>query len=323
MSSYSTSSLSPTFGILVQAHEGAGLPDPHAMMDVFEQSGALLLRGFPFTSDAFVAFSDQCCTSFSSYIGGGIRFRSLNRAALGAGGTLLSVTGGTQSFAIPLHGEMYYQKDRPDMLWFYCQRAPATRGQTTLADGRAIFEGLTAPSKELLSAMQLRYIRELGPEDWPTSFQTHNLEELHRLCSANDLSLEVRPDNSVHIEFVSPGINSTDGYQTFINNAILLWHFERALRSGAAAQLLGDDVAQNPPLVVRFDDGSELPQWLMEDIDNVAEQQTVEITWQDSDVLLVDNRRILHGRRKSQGSDREILVRLGNLAPTLDNRSLK
>src|SRR5262249_41127460 len=127
--------LAETFGVMITSGATGALPAVKDVMSTFETAGAVLLRGFAVDTETFVDFSGRCCGSFSKYVGGGIRFRALDRANLGAGGTLMSTTGQTQAFAIPLHGEMYYQKNRPDILWFYCRSAPARAGQTTLADG--------------------------------------------------------------------------------------------------------------------------------------------------------------------------------------------
>jgi alpha-ketoglutarate-dependent taurine dioxygenase len=226
----------------------------------------------------------------------------------------MSTTGGTQSFAIPLHGEMYYQKNRPDLLWFYCRRAPAQRGQTVLADGREIASRLSDESKQLLRSKRLRYIRELAQEDWATSFKTSDPEELRQICRENDMSLELRPEGSVRIQFTCPAMQSApDGQEVFINNSILLWEFERGVRSGGAARVFGTSVPEKLPLVVRFEDGSELPETLMTEVLTVAESLTVEVQWQNNDIVIVDNRWVLHGRKKTAGEDREILVRLGNI----------
>ena len=312
MTAYSTTPLAGTFGQIIQPQQPDGLPDPEAVMETFRHSGAVLLRGFPFTVESFTAFSDQCCPRFSKYVGGGIRFKALDRAARDASGTVLSTTGSTQSFSIPLHGEMYYQKDRPDLLWFYCATPPLTRGQTTLADGREMFAKLSERSKGLLRDKRLKYERDLTPDDWHTAFLTDDIEELRRLCQVNELSLEVMPDNSVRIDFIESALTHFEGKEAFINNAVLLWDFEKLMREGFASKLFGDDQPAKPHMVVRFEDESELPGWLMDDIERVAEEVTVDVNWQAGDLVMVNNRGILHGRRKTVGEERDILVRLGH-----------
>lgn len=318
MNSYSSAPLSLTFGVVLTGSPGAGLPDTREIMNLFRDKGAVLLRSFEFNTDSFVSFSDECCASFSAYVGGGSRFRALNRESLGAGGTLMSVTGGSQAFPLPLHGEMYYQKERPDMLWFYCKTPPTVKGQTTMADGCELFARLSDRSKALLTAQRLRYVRELGREDWEMSFMTKDPDELRRLCEINELSLDLRDDGSARIEYLAPAVQPVEGRrQAFINTTMLLWNVERAMLAGLVGDVLGPDAPKRPPLVVRLEDGSELPEWLMNEVQTVADSLTVKVDWQADDVLLVDNHWVLHGRRKSEGT-REIMVRLGNFAADAD-----
>lgn len=313
--SFQISPLSPAFGSVLEAAPGSALPDPAEVMRLGLEAGALLLRGFAFDLDSFVDFTNRCCAAFSTYVGGGIRFRALNRDSLGAGGTVMSTTGSSQSFPIPVHGEMYYQKQRPDVLWFFCQQAPAQHGQTIVADGRIVFERLSPATREILLSRQLRYIRELPAEDWATSFMTDDPAELKRICDANDLTLEVRTDRSVRIEYVAPAVfPAGQNRHALINSAILLWEFERAVVSGAAAAVLGPSAPEKPPMVVRFEDGQEIPEAMMREIEEAADSVTVRLNWRNGDVALVDNRVVMHGRRKTAGTDRKILVRLGNLS---------
>jgi alpha-ketoglutarate-dependent taurine dioxygenase len=313
--SYDYEKMTETFGVTITQREPGDLPQPDDVMSALAREGAVLLRGFSLDSDEFVAFSDRCCRAFSKYVGGGIRFRALDRADLGANGTLLSTTGTTQSFGIPLHGEMYYQKVRPDVIWFYCQVPPAKGGQTTIADGRDFFSRLSPESQRLLRSNQVRYIRNLDREDWISSFKTDSLDELRRVSDENEMSMEILNDSAVRMEYVSPAVFSgSDGPETFINSVIILWEFEQAFAEGSVAKLLGGNAPSKSPLVVRWDDGTELPNSLMQDIRSVAEDVSHDVQWQKNDIVLVDNRRVLHGRKKTRdGGAREIFVRLGHL----------
>jgi alpha-ketoglutarate-dependent taurine dioxygenase len=290
------------------------LPEPAEVMTLLSETSAVLLRQFAFTPDSFVAFSDQCCSRFSTYAGGAARLRSLDRTSFNSAGTLMSTTGGGQGFPIPLHGEMYYQRERPDVLWFFCKQAPKQMGQTTLAHGHELFLRLPERSKGLLRTSRLKYIRDLAVEDWPTMFQTSDLATLRRICKAGNALLTVRPDRSVRIEFSCSALTKdSEGKELFLNSLIMVLNFEQTLTSGSAADALGADLIRRPPLVVRFEDDSRIPEWLVEDVEAVSSAVTHEVCWQTGDLLILDNRRVLHGRRRAIGDDREILVRLGDI----------
>lgn len=61
---------------------------------------------------------------------------------------------------------------------------------------------------------------------------------------------------------------------------------------------------------MRFSDGSEMPSEIIEEIRRVGEQCMEDIGWQDQDVALIDNSRVMHGRRAFRG-DRVIYSRFG------------
>ncbi len=59
--------------------------------------------------------------------------------------------------------------------------------------------------------------------------------------------------------------------------------------------------------VIEFDDGAQLPQWLIDECAEVTERVTEEVRWQDGDVVLIDNTRVMHGRRPILDTDRLVL----------------
>ena len=46
---------------------------------------------------------------------------------------------------------------------------------------------------------------------------------------------------------------------------------------------------------------------------DIAETCTVEINWQDGDVAVIDNTRVMHGRRAIKDQDRQLFIGMGRL----------
>ena len=65
----------------------------------------------------------------------------------------------------------------------------------------------------------------------------------------------------------------------------------------------------NPELVC-FDDDSEITDEIMSELNEIAERITIEISWQKGDILMIDNTRIMHGRRAFEDEQRDIYIRL-------------
>jgi alpha-ketoglutarate-dependent taurine dioxygenase len=64
------------------------------------------------------------------------------------------------------------------------------------------------------------------------------------------------------------------------------------------------------PDVLKFDDDSQIPDELMDELNGIAERITTNIEWQKGDILMIDNTRIMHGRRAFTDQMREIYIRL-------------
>lgn len=313
---FSLTPLKETFGLMIEAcspHEKISALPQEEIIALFRQHGALLFRNFAVGTEDFLGFTSRYSQDFSTYQGGGFRWGSLDREKIGNNETLLSVTGSTQSFGIPLHGEMYYMRQKPTLLWFYCEHPPREAGETTLCDGRELYKKITEDDREYFSQHKLKYIRHLTRDEWPVAFQTNELESLRSWCERNDSTLTENADGSMTIEYVCSAISRAEQEEVFINNLLVIHSAEQAILSGAAAKAL--NLPRNAcPIVVRLENDSEIPAELVAQIEQVAEQLSAKVAWRARDILMVDNTRILHGRKKSPDAERNIYVRMGQPA---------
>ena len=67
------------------------------------------------------------------------------------------------------------------------------------------------------------------------------------------------------------------------------------------------------PPVYRLDDGSVVSADEIKELRDIAETCTVEINWQDGDVAVIDNTRVMHGRRAIKDQDRTLFIGMGRL----------
>jgi alpha-ketoglutarate-dependent taurine dioxygenase len=314
---FQTSTLAPTFGRIVEG-DAAQLRsiDLDELIATFKRDGAVLLRGFQADVDDFRWLTSILCHDFSTYRGGGFRWGPLDRDAIGGDATLMTVTGSGQGWPIPLHGEMYYLQQRPTMLWFYCERAPSIDGQTTLCDAEAALAAISEPTREWLRGRNIKYIRELTRDEWPLTFQTDDPAELARVCEENGMRLTIRDDGSILAEFVCPAVVRPRGRDTeaLLNNIVQMYTIEWAFTSGWVGQHLPQLPRDRSPMVVRMEDGTKVPSPVFEELQAVYEKLTVNVDWRTQDILLVDNTRLMHGRRQATDPNRSILVRMGEPA---------
>jgi len=269
--------------------------DVNAALQQFRDKGLVLFRGFKTDMDGFRWLTGALSGGFMTYEGG-----ASARTFVDGDPTLLTVSEAKHSFAVPLHGEMYYQKIHPAILWFYCANPAAVDGETTVASGVDVYNALSPATRELFESRKVNYICTYPDGRWQELFQTDNLDKIKALCRANDMTVAFDDgDRTLVTTYAAKAVirtNYTDE-PAFINNVFAMTRWES----------LG---VQHR--VVRLEDGSPLPEAVVAELRRVEEQTTLPVAWQPGDVLMVDNSRFLHGRRAFDDKRREIYVRLAS-----------
>ena len=202
------------------------------------------------------------------------------------------------SFELPLHGEMYYVKSRPVMLWFFCQKPADNDGETTVCDGAQIYDALSYEFKQLLAEKRLKYVRRYKDGEWQRIYQTDDVDEAIKFCASNGLTAHVEDGGVFATEFVCPGvIKSCWGeHLVYINNMLpVIWQ----------EQQLGRQTS-----IVRLEDGSKIPQHLIDEVVAAQQRLIIPMAWQRGDFAALDNTRTMHGRRPFADPTREIFLRM-------------
>lgn len=287
-----------TFGTTLQGTAAASPLDldRDTVIDAFRRTGYVYITGFAPDTEAFLAFTARYCTDFRAYVGG-----AYSRESIGGNKTLMSVTGGKLRFAVPLHGEMYYLKEHPSVLWFYCATPALKDGETTVADGVRFWRELSSASRQLFSEQRIKYIRTYPDGTWQGIYQSDDLEEVARVCAANQMTFKVGTERQVITEYVTSAVVKTPygEHDAFINNILPVVGQERA---GSKASL------------VRLEDDSPIPDAVLADLVAVAGRTTIDVPWKSGDIAMINNTRAMHGRRSFADDQRDIYVRLGDAA---------
>jgi alpha-ketoglutarate-dependent taurine dioxygenase len=310
--------LGKTFGALLRPSERMSrLSEAGAeVADLFRQCRCLMFRGFNATVDDFQHLTAAFTLDFQTYQGGGFTVGPFSRSTVGGNKTLLTATGKTQEFALPLHGEVYYLGQPPDLIWFYCAKAVSEGGETTVGDGFQIYRDLSESTARKFAERGIRYQRRLAPGDWQAAFQTEDRGTVDAFCKTQGLALAWDADGSAITHFRSSALRAdAAGNLAFINSLVLLGLAELAILNGQAAAALPEAKALKPDFVVRWDDGSPIEPEILREVSKACYRNEAAVSWHTGDILMVDNRSVMHGRRASSGRDRQILVRMGSLNP--------
>ena len=285
--------------------------DREWLLSLFRSTGAVFLRGFNATLEDFEALSGALMTDLVTNRGAAFSHGPLKRGVVKGDPTVMTATGQRQDFPLPLHGEFYYFKRPPQMLWFYCDRPAAEGGETTIGDGAEIMAAFSPKTADLLRTRPIRYERHLTADEWPVSFQTDQRDGVDAICRENDFTTTWNDDGSLVTTFRSSAFwKDAEGREIFINDLLPVALGEEVVLSGRIAAIAPD--MKRPPLVVRWEDGSPIDMAIVYDILKVSSKLEVPVPAARGDILIVDNTRVLHGRRGSKDPDRRVLVRMGS-----------
>ncbi|WP_327066176.1 AMP-binding protein [Kitasatospora sp. NBC_01302] len=253
--------------------------DPRQTIDLLAESGFLVLRGFDPSIEDFSLFVKQHSDRVT-----------LDPARSFHGGDVAQkVDAGTDELG--LHIENGNSPFIPDLTWFLCEKAAASGSQTTVCDGYRVWDAATEADRAAF-AQDIVYARRVEEAKW-RQFVVHQLggvktveevtfADFQQLAAVGGEGTTVTelPDGAVHYAFRTPAARPT------LFGARLSW----------ANSIFGPSFNYEKPTIT-FADGSELPAGLVERLKELTDELTEELDWQDGDVVLVDNTRVMHGRR--------------------------
>ena len=271
-------------------------------------AGALLFRGFPtLTIPEFARFaSDVAGRELLSYVAG-----ASPRTQLGGG--VYTSTEYPAEIDLPLHNELSYTFEWPEVLFFYCVTPAEAGGETPLADSREILKKLDPHVVERFKARGLNYERllENGTENeysWQAAFETEDRSVVEAYCERGNVDFRWNDDGSLWLSEIRPAtaIHPATREEVWFNQA------EGFHPSTFGEQFYSDYSADPAPhrlrLNVRFADGGEIDLTDLKHIRSVIRELAVPIAWQEGDIAVVDNMLACHGRRPFAGARRVVLA---------------
>lgn len=295
-----TTPIQENFGVILHAEEGENASDipKDKVARLIKEHGTIVFSGFKAGRDDFDDFTDRITGDYMNYRGGGyIRKEVAEKALLSTRydhGREKQMT-----FGLPLHGEMFYTDARPALLWFYCTKPADKDGQTTACDGVAIYERLSQKWKDLLNEKRLMFLRVYRDGEWQKIYQTDNAEEACSFARGNGIEVEFDDETrTMRTKYLTHAVLPTrwGGHTSYINNLLPVVMQMRMGRGDTST--------------VWFEDGSAIPEDLMQEVESIQDELTYEIDWQPGDFALIDNSRALHGRRAFEDTDREVYLRM-------------
>lgn len=243
--------------------------------------------------------------SFSQLVRTMCRTVTLDPARANSENAIQKVDAGTA--ALGLHIENGNTPNAPQLVFFYCKQAPESGSQTTLCDGIKLLAELSGEMRNLFN-QKLYVSRTISEKHW----KTYLVSEHPLLSSENQVT-------HGHLTEMLASRPNIDGTLNEDNSLSYVLTINPILRSNLIGQkafanaLLGPSFSYEAP-IYKFEDGTPVNHELKETIANLAEKHTLEIPWMNGDIAIIDNHRVMHGRREiTDSSSRELFIGMGNL----------
>lgn len=266
--------------------------------------GALLFRDFKLNSaEEFERFIGAISGELLEY-----RERSSPRSQVS--GNIYTSTDYPANQSIFLHNENSYQRTFPLRLFFYCFVPASQGGETPIADCRKIYQRLDPQIRERFIDKKWMYVRNLGDGfglPWQTVFQTTERAKVEEQCRQKGIRVEWKDDNRLRVSTVLPAVmkHPRTGEMAWFNHATF---FHISTLELSIREVLLEEFGENDlPTNTFYGDGSPIESSVLDELREIYRQEMISFSWQQGDVMMLDNVLTAHGRASYLGA-RKILV---------------
>ena len=275
-----------------------------------EEHGAIIFKDLPVKTaedfDQFVSTFNYETFTYEESLSNAVRINKTDK--------VFTANEAPREVEIFLHHEMAQTPTYPKNIFFFCKSASETGGETPLCRSDQLYEALLKADKALVESFEkfgVIYNSIMSSGDELISGQGRSWQKTLGVSSKNDAEEKlsklgyswnwIEDDNlSVTTKTLQATKELGNGQKSFFNQVI-------------AASLGWKKNSENQIAPVRFGNGEEIRESYIELISELAQSLTLLRSWQDHDILLIDNYRVMHGRKPFAGNkNREVLVSLTN-----------
>jgi alpha-ketoglutarate-dependent taurine dioxygenase len=281
--------------------------------DFFEtrllEHGALLFRGFALATAASL---DQ----FARSVSGGelLSYRDGTSPRTKVAEGVYTSTEYPPAYFISLHNELSYTHKWPTRLFFLCAVAPLEGGETPIVDSRVLLNSMPADIVEQFRRRGVKYVRNLHGGrgfglSWQSVFETHDKSIVERYCEEGGVEFKWKENGGLRMSHIRSAIatHPQTREEVWFNQADQFHptEMDQQTLKAVLSMIKEEDLPKN----AYFGDGASLDEAMLETIRETTRSRMILFPWQTSDLLMLDNMLVAHGRMPFKGP-RKILAAL-------------
>jgi alpha-ketoglutarate-dependent taurine dioxygenase len=278
------------------------------------ECGGILFRGFDVCSESeFKQFAVTICTDMISYA-------NFYRPEDNKGNSRTAVSY-PASKKIIWHNEdnpthCYW----PTYIMFYCLKPASQGGETPIVDCRRVLDLIDTKVKERFIEKGVMYVNNFWPRSnpWQNVFGTSERAQVQEYCRKTFMEFEWLDRDRLRARCVRPAIvrHPKTGEMIWFNCAHL---HHLALRNPEERKfLLLMYETEGLPTNCFYGDGSEIEDFVMDEVSNIYSREEVVFPWRERDILLLDNMLVAHGRNPFVGAREHYVAMSSNAVNFFD-----
>lgn len=256
---------------------------PDVLISLYKEFGAVLFRGFHLDLESLNVLTSMFCDSF-------IPNNIEHRDQVSDDGRTQTVN--LQNVAFPLHSEMTQVPHKPDLACFACVTPPDEFGETVICDGTLVHDLLRPETADYLCKQSLLYKLVWTPQMAGAFLSSDELvgSSFSRRVRKGDLSFWVENGQIIR------------GYSYPVFNKTIF-----SKKNAFANLLLFSRYGVKCKDYPVFDSGELISDVICDELKAVTDSISIDHRWQKNDVIILDNTRFMHGRRKIVDSSKRVI----------------
>jgi alpha-ketoglutarate-dependent taurine dioxygenase len=280
----------PGFGFelvesLGEEHSVLGICEFKALYEELSRSGVVIYRGFQVSLQDY----NDRVSAHSSRV-------TLDPARKSATANTAEIDAGRLEMGI--HRENGNLPFSPDLQWFFWLEPATVGSETTICDGCRVLYELSGSTRRLFERQKVKFSRRIP---W---------KNVQRFLSV-ELQLPLDTVDTSHLELVNSQVSGQkyrrlDEY--LVHSELTVSAITTSKFSGKRAfcnSLLGPSVNYEPPSIT-WETGEGIDFDIWDEIKDVTARCTYDLFWQKGDLVVLDNTRAMHGRRRLADQRRRI-----------------
>ncbi|XDD51119.1 TauD/TfdA family dioxygenase [Leptospira sp. WS92.C1] len=306
-----------------------------ALTEDLKKYGAILFRGFQIVSPQ--DFEDVILTVDSNlknnYLGTSPRNQVTKYA--------FTATELPSAYPIMQHAEMSFLDSPPKKLFFFCGKAPGKFGETPITDLRKVLQDVPQSIRDKFEKNKIRYSRVYdGPSNrsrfqfwktkrWDEMFQTKDRTEVEKISKKQNFKVEWFGQDNIRLINTTQAIRKHPEFKSLAwHNHSQVFHIDAARKEywhifsrqktlrGFFVGLALEALTFLKKLTTKkeyldthctYGDGAEISLKELTQIQAAFWKNISLFSWQNGDILVIDNYSVSHGRHPFTGP-REIFV---------------